>query len=148
MIKNSFHQFIVVSLGCVLLWACSSKTEQVVEERYADGKAQHVKEYKITKDGEKTLSKETFYFPEEKKYIEGTYNTQAQRDGKWTSWYENGLKNSEGTYKNGLLEGKYTVWYPNGVVFYKGHYTNGQKTGTWLFYDSLGVQIKKETYTR
>ncbi len=141
---------IFVGILVLFLWAsCSSKTEKVVKEKYADGKAQHTQEYRLNDNGAKTtLSKETFYFPEEKKYIEGTYNTQEKRDGKWVSWYENGLKNSEGNYKNGVLDGKYTVWYSNGIVYYKGQYRNGQKIGTWVFYDTLGVQIKKVNYTK
>ncbi len=127
--------------------SCTNKEERIVEQ-YADGKAKHVEQYIVNKDGSKQLIKETFYFPEEKKYIEGEYNAQKERNGKWMSWYENGKKNSQGTYKDGKLEGDYTVWHSNGEVFYTGEYKNGTRVGVWSYYDTLGNLIKKEELSR
>lgn len=132
-------------LSAVLLSSCMHRNEEkVVLASYADGKPKMEQVFIVNDKGQKQLYKETHYFPEEKKYIEGTYDEFTRRDGKWTSWYENGKKNSQGTYENGKLQGKYTVWHPNGKVFYEGKYKNGVKTGTWTYYDTLGHVIQTE----
>ncbi len=133
------YTYIILLSVVVLFTACGPKNqEKVVMASYADGKPKLEYVYILNDKGDKQLYKETQYFPEEKKYIEGTYDQYSRRDGEWTSWYENGRKNSQGTYENGLLQGKYTVWHPNGKVFYSGKYKNGVKIGTWSYYDTLG----------
>ena len=61
------------------------------------------------------------------------------KSGKWTTWYYNGRKGSEITYKDGKLDGLWTQWYETGQkkgeLTYKdgkkglrtGWYKNGQK---------------------
>ena len=61
------------------------------------------------------------------------------KSGKWTTWYYNGRKGSEVTYKDGKLDGLWTWWFENGQkkgeVTYKdgikglrtGWYKNGRK---------------------
>ena len=61
------------------------------------------------------------------------------KSGKWTTWYYNGRKGSEITYKDGELDGLWTWWFENGQkkgeLTYKdgkkglrtGWYKNGQK---------------------
>jgi len=61
------------------------------------------------------------------------------KSGKWTTWYYNGRKGSEVTYKDGKLDGLWTWWFENGQkkgeLTYKdgkkglrtGWYKNGQK---------------------
>ena len=122
------------------------KTTPIVKESYADGKPKILTEYIIDEYGRKKLYKETLFFPGEKKYIEGKYNTEESRDGIWTSWYENGNKNSEVKYINGKEDGKYRVWHPNGKLFIKGKYDMGNKVGVWEIYDSLGVKTKEMKY--
>ena len=48
----------------------------------------------------------------------------GQQDGLWTSWHENGQKESEGTLKDGEIDGVVTRWYEN-----------GQKAGEMTFKD-------------
>ncbi len=67
----------------------------------------------------------------------------GKRVGKWQSFYENGYKWSESTYKNGFREGPFTVYYRNGMLRYDGYYYNDERSGVWQFYDTLGVTIKK-----
>ena len=67
----------------------------------------------------------------------------GKRVGKWQSFYENGYKWSESTYKNGFREGPFTVYYRNGMLRYDGYYYNDERSGLWQFYDTLGVTIKK-----
>ena len=61
------------------------------------------------------------------------------KSGKWTTWYYNGRKGSEVTYKDGKLDGLWTWWFETGQkkgeLTYKdgkkglrtGWYKNGQK---------------------
>ncbi len=37
-------------------------------------------------------------------------------DGLYTSWYENGQKEIEATYKNGYILGERKIWFPNGKL--------------------------------
>ena len=122
------------------------KTTPVVTASYADGKPRILTEYIVDEYGRKKIYRETYFFPGEKKYIEGKYDTEALRNGVWTSWYENGNKNSQQKYVNGKEDGKYRVWHSNGKLFIKGKYKMGQKTGVWKFYDSLGVKTKEMNF--
>ncbi len=38
----------------------------------------------------------------------------GKRNGRCTTWHENGTKASEGDYRNNLREGKWTLWYQSG----------------------------------
>jgi antitoxin component YwqK of YwqJK toxin-antitoxin module len=44
--------------------------------------------------------------------------------------YENGQKESEGSYKAGNKDGVHTVWYPNGQIEEKGSYKVGNQEGS------------------
>lgn len=126
--------------------SCKNKTESVVLDTWANGKPKKVATYIVAETGEKTLFKETLYFKDNQKFLEGTYNESTERDGIWISWFENGKKNSQGTYVNGKEEGKYTVWHLNGKIHYVGHYKSGKKTGKWKFYNESGKLIKENNY--
>ena len=130
-----------------MLISCNpKKTETIVVDTWADGKAKKTREYITDKDGNKILYKETMFFNNQNKFIEGTYDPKQERDGVWTSWFENGKKNSQGTFVNGKENGKYTVWYPNGNIHYYGQYKNGEKTGKWKFYDEAGNLMKETNF--
>ncbi len=141
------HRNFVLSLFFILMIVISCnrvKTTPEVKETYADGKPKVVMEYTTDEQGEKKLHKETHYFPGEKKYIEGEYDDDSKQNGVWTSWYENGQKNSQVKYVDGKEDGDYNTWYPNGKSYIKGYYKMGDKVGVWTFYDTLG-KVTKET---
>ena len=73
---------------------------------------------------------------------EGNYK-DGKRDGKWTSWYEDGLKLSEGNYKDGMKDGKWTSWYENGLKWTDRNYKDGKEDGKSTEWYSNG-QIKSE----
>ena len=54
----------------------------------------------------------------------------GNKDGKWTIWFENGGKKSEGTYKDGELDGLSTGWYENGQKKDEGTYKDGELIST------------------
>jgi antitoxin component YwqK of YwqJK toxin-antitoxin module len=44
----------------------------------------------------------------------------------------------ECTFQNGMLNGKYVSYYPDGVKKSEGQYANNQRTGTWMVWDIHG----------
>ena len=146
LIKKCFKPLFLVALLLCLFSCKRVKTTPVVQESYADGKPKILTEYATDQYGRKTLHKETFFFPGEKKYVELKYNESGLRNGVCISWYENGNKNSEAKYVDGKEDGKYRVWHENGKLYYKGQYDMGRKIGVWTFYDTLGVKTGKDFY--
>ena len=67
-------------------------------------------------------------------------------DGISTSWYRDGKKRSEHTYRRGLLEGLATTWYPNGQPMSQGHYRKGKLDGLWVSWDERGNETEQHTY--
>tara|TARA_X000000950_G_C13851450_1_gene634652 strand:+ start:518 stop:940 length:423 start_codon:yes stop_codon:yes gene_type:complete len=66
----------------------------------------------------------------------------------WTAYYENGMKQSESTYQNGVLHGRTASFYTNGQVRYIGYFLGGQKDGKWEFYTEEGKFEKSEMYLK
>lgn len=139
--------FITLLSFTLLIISCQNKkTETVVIDTWENGNPRKTIEYIIEDDGKKTVYKETSYHLNEQKFIEGTYDTKQERNGKWTSWFDDGKKNSQGTYVNGELDGKYTVWHPNGNIHYTGQYKKGKQIGKWTFYNDNGKLLKEIEY--
>ena len=63
-------------------------------------------------------------------------------DGKWTQWHENGQKSFEGKYKDGTLNGLITQWHENGQKKEEGEYLNGERIKGWVYYTEDGLIIK------
>jgi antitoxin component YwqK of YwqJK toxin-antitoxin module len=85
-------------------------------------------------------------FPNGNVKTEGWNNKDGFRDGIWYSYYENGIKWGETSYKKGLKDGHSIVFYPNGKVRYMGDYSNDKKIGHWLFYLESGEIDVEEDY--
>jgi antitoxin component YwqK of YwqJK toxin-antitoxin module len=73
---------------------------------------------------------------------EGNYK-DGKRDGKWTHWYEDGLKLQEGNYKDGKRDGMWTTWYENGLKWTVENYKDAMKDGKSTEWFANG-QIKTE----
>ena len=58
----------------------------------------------------------------------------SKREGKWTSYFVNGTKQSEHNYQNGILNGNSVVFSPEGNVLYQGFYLEGKQHGKWIYY--------------
>jgi len=67
----------------------------------------------------------------------------GKRHGTWESFYTNGYKWSEVSYRNGLKWGETINYYPNGMMKWQGQYANDVRVGLWIFYDTTGVILKK-----
>lgn len=64
----------------------------------------------------------TFYDDEHKqKYSEGFF-LLGKKHGEWTYYYENGNKQEQSHYNNGLLSGSVLYWYDNGQRKAEGYF--------------------------
>ena len=81
--------------------------------------------------GEKFPKVVTKYYKSGQKKEEGTVTGKNPsnwytRNGLWTSWYENGQKRYERTYKDGKLDGLWTYWYEGGQKKEERTYKDGE----------------------
>lgn len=89
---------------------------------------------------------------------ESNVYAQERLEGKYTSFFENGKKASEGLYKDGTLTGTWTYWHPNGLKKAEEHYLYQDcnlydyisyqcPNGNWTYWNEQGAIIKKQTYS-
>ena len=71
------------------------------------------------------------------KKLDGYYRN-GLKNGKWTWWNEESVKDSSGIFKKGLKNGKWTEFYLNGEKKIEGTYKNGKKVRIWTYWDSNG----------
>ena len=67
----------------------------------------------------------TSWYENGQKRFELTYK-DGIHNGLLTWWYDNGQKESEGIYKDNKLEGLSTHWYENGQKSFEGTYKDGE----------------------
>lgn len=143
--NRKFLPLIVLTLILSGFSACHrSDVKTEVVERYADNLPKVERIFVKNKSGQEVVSREILYFPGKKKYVEKQFDETGQPEGTWISWYENGNKNSQGTYVDGEWHGVYKVWYPNGRLHYTGQYEHGARVGVWTYYDSTGAKVRVE----
>lgn len=68
------------------------------------------------------------------------------REGKWESFFEDGKRWSESTYKEGTLHGPTKAYYSNGTLMYTGKFIEGSREGQWVFYKEDGTIDYKIDY--
>jgi len=61
-------------------------------------------------------------------------STNESQAEKKITYYEDGSKKTEGTYRNGQLEGPFVEYYPNGSKNMAGQFKNGKYHGLWLYW--------------
>lgn len=145
--SNRCTMKIKILMLALLAFLCEGCTTKIVEdtiETYPDGSPKMVRYYKDDGD-QRILFKETLYYSNHQKYMEGEYKN-GKRHGKWTSWYQNGNTWSEGSFNNGVDDGVRTAYHENGKKHFEGKYKDGKKTGIWKFWDENGVQQKDQDY--
>ena len=101
--------------------------------------------YYQKKGKELELRKETVYYENQQKKMEGAYKSE-RRDGQWKAWYENGTIWSEGVYKDGKRHGLGIAYHENGQKYIEGMYREDMRVGVWRFYDTTGVMVKKVNF--
>lgn len=138
-------RYIPFFLVALFLVSCAEKLEEQVAETHNNGKVKRIKYFKA--EGEdKFLRKEAFFYENGQKRMEGEYNREGKKDGKWTYWYENGNKWSEGYFSEGLNHKERTTWHENGNLHYTGVYDKGKRVGVWKFYNEEGEMVKEIDY--
>ena len=70
-------------------------------------------------------------------------NTSGEKEGTYLFFFQNGRKQIEQNYKNGLKHGKSYLWFENGVVAEEAEYINGIRTGILKSYDEQGNKLEE-----
>lgn len=135
-------------LSFVLLFAsCGPKLQEKIVETYPDGKPKRVQYY--TPGTENSyMAREIFYYQNGMKKMDGTYDKNNLKHGKWTYWREDGKKWSEGYFYEGKDDGIRRTWHENGNRHYEGRYDKGVRKGTWKFWDENGKLVKEIDYDK
>ena len=71
---------------------------------------------------------------------------KGKKDGKWTSWHENGQKSGEMFYKDGNIDGTWIGWWGEGQKAWEWNYKNGKADGKFTFWDESGLILWKRVY--
>ena len=81
------------------------------------------------------------------KEFEGTYKN-GLKDGKWTEWYtqSDGSKMEERIYKEDIIDGKWTRWYKNGQKSSEKTYKDGKPDGLYTEWYENGQKKFEWTY--
>lgn len=126
----------------IIFFSCGREniTEEIVTRHEDDSKKECF--YYKTNDGAKIKIRETWYYKEGMKYLDGPI-VNDKRNGSFETYYKSGKVMSEGTFVDGIREGKATTYHENGAIHYEGYYQNGKECGIWKFYDEEG-NLQKE----
>ena len=87
----------------------------------------------------------TMWYENGQKYSEGTLKN-GEKNGEWIHWHDNGQKGSEGTWKNGNLDGKWIDWWDNGNKQTEGTWKNGKREGKQIDWYENGQKESEHTY--
>lgn len=135
---------ILASLFIITMISCSRET--IVEEvvtRHENGNRRECFYYKVNDDGSKTKTRETWYYMEGMKYLDGPI-VNDKRNGSFETYYKSGDLMSKGDFVDGVREGNATIYRENGSIHYEGSYKNGKECGVWKFYDEEG-KLQRES---
>ena len=109
---------------------CFGQTYELAEEFYENGLPKVIKTFKESND-KYELVKSISLYENGQKEKENTYKNGIP-NGKWTEWHNNGEKSKEVTYKDGVKNGNWTYWYENGQIKEKGTSMRGKSyIGSW-----------------
>lgn len=121
-----------------------SKNEWLVNDYYKNDTIQMKGIYNSkklkTKEG-----KFSYYYENGSKKSEGSYYNNII-NGKWNWFYKNNSLKSIGTYKKGEKIGEWKGFYPNKSIRYTGNYSKNNLEGNWIWYFENGKISSKETY--
>ena len=100
--------------------------------RFNDDGSKSFETYKESK-GKLELVKKVSWYSNGNKESEGTFK-DGKKDGLWNEWHENGQKKGRGTFKDGKPDGLWTYWFDNGQKEGEGTLKDGELDGlstTW-----------------
>lgn len=127
---------IYLTILSVLCFACTNTVHEKGETKTDSTKAHKSlsDSVNLKPEGRKL---EKILYPNGKTKMEGNIEN-GLREGKWISWYENGMIWSETNFDKGVKNGPTTSYYPDGNKRYEGQYKNGKEFGKWIYYDKSG----------
>ena len=107
----------------------------------------------IDKPVEKEILKDTIgfeyneWYPGKKQLkIEGSFDANNLKHGKWVYYNKEGRELSMTTYTHGLKQGFSIVKHSNGMIHYRGEYDQDEIVGLWTFYNEKGEKINEINY--
>lgn len=130
-------------LFIITMISCNKAT--IVEEivaKHEDGSRKECFYYQVNGNGVKTKIRETWYYAEGMKHLDGPI-ANGKRNGSFETYYKSGQLMSKGHFVDGIREGNATTYHENGNIYYEGFYENGKECGIWKFYDKEG-KLQKE----
>lgn len=132
------RKIVLFFLMLTTFFSCSKN--ELIEDvitKHEDGSRKEVRYYKVNKDGSKTCVRETWYYQEGMKHLDGPI-VDGKRNGIFESYYKSGAVMSRGEFVDGKRVGKATIYHENGKVRYEGNYADGKEVGIWKFYNEDG----------
>lgn len=125
-----------------ILFSCKNESKE--------GSKEEPQQTKSLKKEEPTLPDSIMQF-HQTKYPNGQVKFEGNmqngfREGKWVSFYEDGMIWSETHFHKGQKDGATTTWYPNGIRRYTGQYKMEQEAGKWIYYDETGKIAEEKVY--
>ena len=85
------------------------------------------------------------WYPNGQKKHEGTYKNDVPM-GEFTWWHENGQRSLVASYKDGKKQGKWTWWHPNGLKSIQGEYADNTPSSKWLWWAETGKVAQRADF--
>ena len=106
---------------------CLGQTYDQIVETYDNGFPKVIKTYKVSKGRLESVKEITWYVNGQKK--EEKSFKDGERYGLHTKWYDNGQKKEEGTWKDGKRDRLWTAWLKNGQKKEEATFKDGERYG-------------------
>jgi hypothetical protein len=74
------------------------------------------------------------------------YDHEGRKQGYWEEYYDNGILESKGSYKNDIRDGIWEYYRGDGQLESKGSYKNDKKDRIWEYYYDNGKLSYKRSY--
>jgi hypothetical protein len=71
---------------------------------------------------------------------------RGDRQGPWTFWHEDGWKECEGEYMQGIESRIWTFYHPNGRACARGELDGWWRQGPWEFWDDTGHPLTEAEF--
>lgn len=134
------NRLVILIILTQLLFSCSNVEKETPQKK--EVKTETRVEEKIIPDGDFVQK-----YPNGGTLIKGQI-LNNKREGLWTAYYPNGVKQSENIYESGVLHGRTASFYSNGQARYIGYFLGGKKDAKWDFYSDDGKFEKSELYVK
>jgi antitoxin component YwqK of YwqJK toxin-antitoxin module len=79
---------------------------------------------------------------------EGAVNASEQRDGLWSTYFENGKLRAKGNYQSDRQNGEWYFYFQDGKTEQIGNFSFGVMDGAWKWFHVTGVPLREEIYLR